>query len=62
MSRDKNLIVECAQSLRKECKNYCFHLADSNRNPRDVAHSSNQYKNDKLPLWEMFLIIVSSTQ
>ena len=52
--RDENLVAECAQSIRKECKNYCFNLDDFNCNPRDVAHSLNQYKNDKLPIWEMF--------
>ena len=52
MLRDKNPIVECAQNLRKECENYCFNLDDSNCNPRYVAYSLNQYKNDKLPIRE----------
>ena len=53
---EKNPIVEFAQSLRKECGNYCFNLDDSNCNPRKVVHSLNQYKNYKLSIWEMFLI------
>ena len=47
-------VTECAKSLRKECKNYCFTLDYSNCNPKDIAHSLNQYKNHKLPIWEMF--------
>ena len=48
--RDKNPIAKCAPSLRKKYKNYYFNLHDSNCNPRDVAHSLNQYRNDKLPI------------